>query len=762
MVDRIADYVLQKPKITIITIVLITLFFAAFIPFLKMESDLRNFLPKGSASVIASEEIDRDFGGADQLFVAFEDNELFDHASLSKLHRLTEEIKEISGVSEVISITDLDEIRSIAGGIEVKNIVDKVPETEAELSRFRQKLMSDEKYRGNFVSEDGRATLVLVKLFVNRDKDCVKTIRNVARRYAGPERIIVAGGPYVTQVIQEGITKDIIRLIPLAAFLVCLVLFISFRSWYGVVLPLATVAISSICAIGMMGIFRQPLTVVSTAVPALLISIGSAYGIHVLARYREEGEGRIMSPQATLKKVISKTGVAIFIAAVTTVVGFASNLVSDISAIRVFGAVTGFGVIVAFVTALTFIPAVLQFIKPKEQVVREKWKDIDGPLDNLMVFMATNVTRRRIIGITVGLVLFIIAAIGYPRLTTESDPVKYFKEKSEIVTSMNLVRDKFGGATTLDILFTGDLKDPETLRKIDRLEQKLKTIKYVGRPNSIVDVLKETNRLMNGNLKKYEKVPATRQGVAQYLLLLSVSNSGFIDRLITPDQEKLVVSARVGTTVSTQVDKLVKEVERSIAEIFGPVPKVKIQLSGMAMVIKDMREMLIANQIQSLALAVGFIFLMVLLFYRTFWGSLACMAPIFFTIALNFGVMSWLKIPLDIATVMVGSISVGMGIDYSVHLFNRFKEEQWANKDPKESVYITLTTVGKAIIFNAASVAMGFIVVAFSEFQVLRNFGFLTALTMVFASFGALGILSELILFNPAMLREHIKRRIGG
>lgn len=768
MMKRIAEFVVKYPKAVIAAIAVITLLLGAASSTLTRESDIKKLLPENSVSVRTYNEIDRKFGGADSLFIVVEDKNIFDFETLSKIREFGNALQQIAGVSRVISITNMDQIKGVPGGIEVSPLLEKIPRSRNELERFKRKVLSDDKYAGVFVSrsdpnlpfsEQTGAALILAKLHLERDESTVEDIRRLAQSFAGPEKFYLTGAPYITRVIMKGIAEDMIRLIPLVILLVALVLYAGFRKWHAVFLPLLSVLISTTWAMGLMALYGKPITVVSSAIPVLLISVGSAYGIHLIARFEEE-DGSAPKDQIMIR-AIDRTGVAIFIAAVTTAIGFSANMVSDISAIKTFGLITAFGIMSAFIVTLTFIPAAMKLIPSRiaEPAAGAKGTEgLDEEIGRILIGLSHIITKKRSWSLLLGLGLVLAAAFGYPRLSTETDPVRYFSKKSEVVRTAELVKEKFGGAVTLDILVQGDLKDPALLKKIDLFQQRLEKIKILGKPYSIIDALKETNRLMNNDNPRFERIPDSREGIAQYLLFLSLSGGEFTQSLITADQEEMLISTRVRTTRSTPIDRMVRQVNKEIKDIFPDDDGLEIKLSGMAVVMKDMREMLIANQIQSLALALVFVFLMILLIYRSYQGALVCMTPIFLTLILNFGIMGWFGIALDMATVMVASIAVGLGIDYSVHLFNRYKEERLNNRDREQSVDIALRAVGKPIIYNAASVAIGFIILLLSRFEILKNFGILVALTMLFSSFGALAILPEIIMLK--LKAVELKRNI--
>ncbi|MFC1496253.1 RND family transporter [Candidatus Margulisiibacteriota bacterium] len=747
LLNKISDFVLKHPVITIGTIVLITILFALNIPNIRMETDIKNMIPENYPSVDAYNEIDEKFSGSEVIFIAATHDNIFNPSTLQKINDLANELKEVSGITRVFSITQMDEIKAVEDGIEVAPVIDTIPESKAEMSAFKKKLLSDIKYKDIFVSSDGQAVLIMAKLSADRDQSqLILDVTALIDQYKNPEKFYLSGSPAIIETVGNSMKNDLSRLFPLSILLLAIILFISFRNWYGVVFPLLNVVVSVIWTIGGMALLNLPLTVVSSIMPVLLITVGSAYGIHIISRYQEENKKSTLQcgVNNTLKKVIHTTGVGVFVAAITTAVGFISNSVSGISGIRYFGLATAFGIMSAFFVSVTFIPALLSIIKPK--VKNQSAKDKEDLLKKLLNRQILILTEKRFINSMIAAVILLIAIISYPQLTAESEMIKYFKPDSDIARAFQLISDRFGGSMTIDILVNGDLKDPALLKKMEQLQEEMKKIKYVNNPTSIVNALKETNRFMNDDKEEFEVLPDKRDGVAQYLLLLSMTGEDFLGNLITADYESGIIQARVSTSISTAIDDLVIKTEKLVQEIIGDLAVVKV--SGMATISKDSRAMIISTQIQSLSLALIAVFIMIFLIYRTVIGSIFCMVPIILTILYNFGIMGWFKIPIDMATVMIGSIAVGIGIDYTVHFFNRYKEERKAGRARNEGIKITISTVGRAIIYNATAVAMGFAVLMLSEFRILANFGMLTALTMLFATFGALAVLPDLIMLK--------------
>jgi predicted RND superfamily exporter protein len=750
---KISRFITEHPLFIIISLTAITVFFAISCVRIRTETDIKKLLPENAESVSAYNEIDEQFGGADKMFVLVKTKDVFNASTLSKIQEMTAGISDISGVSKVTSILNLQEIKASPDGIEIQPIVSGAPKDRPALEAFRKKLLADDKYAGVFISKDSTATLILVKLFVEREKDTVTQIEAFCKGFQGPETIYSSGTPSVAEAIQRGLLKDLLKLTPLAFLLVALTLFLSFRTLKGVLLPQVAVAMSTVWSLGLMALTNQPLTVITIAVPTLMASVGSAYGIHVLARYNEERA--IGDPKERLRKVINMTGLAILIAATTTIAGFMSNSFADISSIKVFGLITAFGVTSALFISVALIPAIMCFTeKPAKEEKTEVHEEENKFLGNLLDALSGFITKRRGWSLIIAALILALMMIAYPRVIVESDPIRYFNPNSEVVKASALARKDFGGAMTLDILIKGDLNDPAVMNRIGSLEDKISRIPIVSKPYAtIVDAIKETNKLMNNNDKRYYRVPDTREGVAQYILLLSLSGSGFLDTMVSSDKTEALISARVATSTSLKLDPMLASVKKAVRESFGDDSQTKVYISGMSAILKDMREMLIMNQVESLLMATVVVFLMVLLAYGSVIGALFCMTPIILTVLFNFGIMGWLNIPIDMATVLVGSIVIGLGIDYSVHFFNRYKEELHNGLDNSAAIRLTMKAVGKPIIYNAVSVAMGFIVLPISEFEILKSFGLLAAFAITFSAIGALVLLPDLLMLKPIKIK---------
>nr|MBP9005443.1 MMPL family transporter [Candidatus Neomarinimicrobiota bacterium] len=350
------------------------------------------------------------------------------------------------------------------------------------------------------------------------------------------------------------------------------------------------------------------------------------------------------------------------------------------------------------------------------------------------------------------LVAIIIVATGIGRIIVDTNPIAYWKKSSEIRQSNEVIDRNFGGSSTISVLATGDIKDPQFLKKIENLCTFLESQPTVTCANSIVDMLKRMNQAFHGDSAEYYVIPETREEVAQYLFLYSLTgNTEDLDRFVDYDYTQAQILARVNDSSSKASYKLYKDTQNYIAENLGTenFPKV----SGMAPLIGVLSELVVDGQIRSLALSIIAVFLIIAIAFRSVKAGLIAIVPLIVAVLCLFGIMGHIGITLNIATALISSIMIGIGIDYTIHFLYRFRLEARNGADAEEATIRTLTTSGKGIVYNAISVIIGFMVLMLSGFEPISFFGFLIVFSIAVCLFGALTILPALlVLTKPAFI----------
>ncbi|MCK4235325.1 MMPL family transporter, partial [candidate division WOR-3 bacterium] len=467
MLEKLTKFVGKYPKTIIAAVILLTVFFYFGISKVDVVSDMEEMFPEDDPVKIAYDQVDATYGGAKFAMIVLDMDEVFSVSALQEIDRLTLELEKVKGVNSVLSITNVEEIRGTEDGIEVVELIEEIPDNEAELLELKHRVLSNDDYAGQIISENGKIALVMVQLLPEAaEENVIQDIREIVHRHELDKKSYLTGEAVLDEEVDKAIVGDMSRLLPLAILLMIGILYISFRNIRGVVLPLLIVIITVIWTMGMMGYFGIPLSPISNIMPVILISMGIADGIHILTRYRE-GLSHGLDKQKALFVTVVAVGLACLITSVTTMVGFGSLYTSSLSQVKDFGLSTAIGVGIAFIITVTFFLAILYLLRPAKRELDKKQRVfLKGTLVKWTGFV---IARAKTVLIVAGL-LVVLASAGIPLINPESDFIDFFKPGSPVRSAYNLVTENFGGANIIQIAVKGNIQDPEVLQAMEHLQ----------------------------------------------------------------------------------------------------------------------------------------------------------------------------------------------------------------------------------------------------------------------------------------------------
>ena len=748
MLEKLTKWVSKYPKTVITVVILLTVFFYFGLAKITIVTDPKTMLPEGDPVVAAFDEVDETFGGAEFAMVMLNMGEVFTTNSLHEIDRLTLSLERVKGVSSVWSITNMEEIRGVEGGIEVVELIEEIPTSEAELQKLKNRVLSDDDYAGQIVSRNGKIALVLIQLLPNVDRDnLIHDIKEIVQKLGLDEKAYLTGEPVMGPEIDKMVRVDMSRLLPIAILVMIAILFFSFRNIRGVVLPILIVIVTVIWTLGLMGYVGVPLSAIGNIIPIIIISMGIADGIHILARYREELSLGFDKWKA-LTTTIGAVGLACFLTSITTMIGFGSLYTSSLRTIKDFGLFTAIGVGIAFIITVTLFLAFLSLLRPDKGALDKKRRVfLKGILGKWADFI---VGRAKIVLVAAGL-LTLLGIVGIPLMSTESDFMNFFKPDSPVRSAYNTMKENFGGVEFIQVAVKGNIQDPKVLQTMEDFQNEIEKIEILIKPTSVVNLLRKTNKALHEGESEYEILPETEEEAAQYLLLLSMGGSDQLDNMLSFDYDQALIQAKVSTYKSLERDKMIGEVEKAIEKHFSShvleqsEGDDEVVLTGSPVVDARMLKLMVKGQLQSLALAILCIFIIMVILSRSITYGTFCAIPVSITVILNFGIMGWFKIPLDVASAVIASVAIGIGIDYAIHFFNRYKEELAIGKSVEEALRITISNTGQAIFYNAIAVGLGFLVLIFASMPPMQRFGWLIALTMFFSSTASMTVLPALL-----------------
>lgn len=771
MTEKLAGFIVRRPWRILLAIAVVTAVLGAFVPRIGFEGDYSQMLPEDDAVVTLYERTLDTFGAQSVIMFAMAappEGSVFSLSSLRKLYAITDELQPLvdrGWLEEVVSAATVEFVRGTETAIIVDTLLPGPPESEEDVAVFRETVLKERQLRDALVMADGSAAVLILRVAPEMEdredvlSEILAQLGGIADRYGGPEEFYISGDAPLLVHVTQSMRRDLALLFPVVVAVVAGTLFVSFRLWRGVLLPLAGVLAAVVWTLGFMSVTGYRLNMLSTFLPVLLVSVGSAYGIHVLNAFLQkarEGAPRERAVRETVEQMCAP----VLAAALTTAAGFLTLLSSFLIPSRQFGAFAAVGVLVSFAVTIVGIPALLAVLPmPKARRVRRTpWFDLSS------VRAARGLSRHPRWTLVVALVVLGLFLAGVPLLEIESDFSKYFREGSPIIQGQQFVERSFGGSQELRVVFSSGRRDamkaPANLAVLEGVQGYLAGRPEVGHTTSLADLVKELHQTLRGDEPDYYILPDTSRAVAQLLILFEMGGGEVLRRHATRDFSQAVVTARVKSVGMTGFRDLIGGLE---AYLDASLPAgLDYYVTGTPSIYIRISERLIQSQIISLGTSLGAVGLIVAVLLGSLMAGLMALIPLIVAISGNFGVMGYAGAYLDVATVMIASLSVGIGVDYAVHFLARYRRERAAGAAHGEALATTYRTSGRAIVFNAVTLMLGFLVMLLSSFGALVTFGWLITLTMVTTALGALFVLPAVLgMVEPSFLFS-TGRLLGG
>ena len=743
----LSEKIVQLRWVIIIGFIAITAFFARQLPKLEIDPEMKRFLPEDLPSLVSTDKIEELFGGTEMLMILFKTDDVLNPNTLQRVKQIGRKVKRVKGVDKVLSLFDLKNIKGEDGAMIVSPAVKRIPETDATREKLRDEIRENDLVYGSVVSEDFKLTTVIAILKTSsEDARLIDDIKKIINEHPGNEKVLLGGLPFIRTQIMVNIRKDFRKLLPIGFIIMLAFLFFCFKQIRGVVLPFAVVIMSIIVTMGMLPLIGWKIQIITIMMPIILVAVANDYGIHLIARYQElMAYPEKYSKHDLARLIFSSLSRPIVMTGLTTAIGMLCLYGHMMVPARRLGLLTAIGVVFALAASLLFIPAVISFLPKKapKTIISHNGTVVGKALfDRMLAFFGGFVSKNPRLVITVSLLFSFIASIGIFFVKIDADPVGYFPEKSPIAVASLYIDKHFGGSQNVSVVFKGDIKDPNIMKKIDTLEKKLEAMEEIGLTSSIARVVRMMSRaLSDSGEQMYDRIPDNRNAVAQYFELYAMSGDAEdFEKMVDFPYEHAVSSARINSTSTPILNKAVKTIRNRVKND----PEVKY-IGGFGLIFSDLARLIINGQFLSLAMATVAVGIMLMLLFRSVAAGFFSAIPLALSMMILFGLMGIFGIELNVATALLSSIMIGVGIDYTIHFLWRYREER-RNHGPVNAVQITLTTTGRGIIFNALSVIVGFTVMLFSSFTPIKFFGFLVVVSISACLLGAMILIPALCL----------------
>lgn len=649
-------------------------------------------------------------------------------AALEEIQLKLYPIKEVTSLSTVENITS-DDDQLIVG-----EVYKTIPSSPSDWEKLRADIRSNDVFIGVLISEDEQSTGIQAETYIPDIRSDLmytldQSIRKLLQDTPGEEQAYLAGFAFMGATFTDSIQKDNARLFPVVVVLVVLALLLTFRTFGGVLLPLAVVIISIIWTMGIMVLVHVPLNMMTTMLPVFLIAIGVADGVHIVSDFKDRlrASGDRL---AAVHETMSHMTMPVVMTSLTTAAGFISLSFTDIDVIQKFGIFVATGVMAAMVFSLTFIPAALTFGRRKQPPTNSsggsgRFRALENSVLNGLVAISDFSIRRNRLILTVSVVMVIASAVGLTRIQTDNDFLTYFPEDRPIVQSSRSLDEHMAGSNIINILVgvpndrEDPFKEPKYLAAVDKLQQFIDHNPIVGKSLSLVDVLKRINLVLHNNDQAFNRLPneqenlpggrtvSGRKMVAQYLLLYGNGGGDNLSDNMDADFATMNISTLLNTQNSGEIGNLIREVQQYAAQNFPA--GMTVSFAGSAEMAITTNNEIVKTQITSLSISVVVVFLLLLIQFRSLSKGLLAILPLAVTLFVNFGLLGLLGINLNIAIAVISSIVIGIGVDFAIHYLSRLQEETKRGRSQQEVFAATMRASGKAITANAFIVALGFL-----------------------------------------------------
>ena len=757
-----------------------------------VDISIESMLPAENAALSSYNDFRMNFNYAPVALLIIElDDSAFSKKNLNKLIKLHEHVDQNTPyLSDVKSLFNARYTLGDEEGMVTGDLSEIWPETAEEMISFRQFVLSNSNYMGNFISHDEKLLSIIIDplifdpknshpnehgftyLQAGEEGEFTKSVYDLAKTFSSPGfKVRNAGGPTMNYSIAKDMESSTGRSIGLGMMIIIVLLSLLFRRASGVLLPLLVVALSLMMTLAIWPLLNYPYNGNTQIIPTFLLAVGIADAIHILSifyKYYDDG----MEKNAAITKAVSETAIAVLLTTITTAAGLLSFTASSIMPTFTMGLFGALGVIMALFYTLALVPSILSILPIKRHAqattknsasTSEKPSIILHWVDRTIdAFAYTGIHHAKKV-VSVSLLLSAIAFIGLVNTRLEHDPLSWYPEGHELRDSIQLIDERMNGSMSAYILLDTQEKqglyNPEILNAIEEIETLIKNYHYkdidAKEVTSILSVVKETHQALNNNQAEFFSIPQQREIVAQELLLFE---SGSDDIYDFADFDLQTARFNIQLKWSNilyyreYTKLLTTEIENKLAEL--QLEHVQFEVIGLLPIFGETLYALLVETIESYIIAFVLVFIIMVMLMGTLRGGIIAFIPNIFPILITVGIIGLLDVPLNIITSTIGCIIIGISVDDTIHFMHHFQRYAQSHKDSdiETIIHKTLQTCGRAIFFTSVVLVGGFIVHLTGELSTNKEFGWILSLSIVIA------LLANLIL-APALLTLFWKKK---
>lgn len=734
----------------------------------KIDNDITSWFSKEDQVYKDYERFRQEFAGTRTLIVALQADtpeRLFSRDVLRFIEQIAGDIERVDTVQRVDSLasaTIVEALKGEDGGLHVRPLIEDADTQSPD--EVRRRALADDILRGDLVSESGTVTAIVVGF----DEDRIDAVRAgviqqihdiVDPKLPAGIRAHYNGSLEISETYNRITLDNQVKFTPPILLFTILALYAAFRSWRKTMLAMFAILVSILWTLGLYSLMGFSYNVLSSMLIPLVVVLAIADDVHIMQRWGEARRRR--DNEGAFKETVSHLATPLFGASATTALGMLSLATSNVVAVRSFGIGSAVGIMVDFVVSLVLVPTLLTFVKAtadEEAPPHEKY--LLEPLRRIARLSCAHPARV----LTISLVIGAVAASGIVRLKVDTNHINFFSGSHPLGQSARVIDQELSGVYSFQLMLQGppdSLNSPDALQRMDRLQNELRTFAHVRKVTSVADYVKRINKELNDGREEANVIPDDQATISQELFVFALGGDGRheLERVVASDYSVAQINIKLQSMSSNLVLQHVEDADRMAKEAFAGTG-ISVLTTGSGRLFSTLDHYLVDSQLSSFGTAFITVFGVIFIVFRSWRFGALTIVPNLLPVIAVLGVMGYLDISMNIATVMVASVALGVVDDDTIHFINRYRREVSAGATTDEAIERATIYEGRASLTTAIINSIGFGVLFLSEYKPTAWFGGLLALTMAVAFLAEVFILPPIIKLMPRVFGAESLRRI--
>ncbi len=760
----LSSFVLKYSLPIIIVTLLLSIAAGLCLPKIPFDNSVDVFFNKKGDSYLHFQDWKKQFGSDNVVIVAFADQDIFTRENLNLIDSLSNSFESLPYADDVTSLTTVNNITGFEEDFIVEKLIEAIPSDSDAIKRIKSIALNNPLYINNIISQDGKTTAILIELknITGQGdvykKETIAAVHKILSNISPQKHFYVSGLTAIEHDFALYMQEDLKTFMPFMLIVISFFLYMSFRSLKIILLPLVAIGVSLSFSMAMLYLFGYSINNITTIIPPILMAIMIADSIHLLAegienkgKEKEDVNNRFGFLCTTMNHLFFPC----FLTSATTAIGFISLTTSKIMPVKQLGMVVALGVFLALIVTFTFLPALAKQFNVIGKTKKRLFAKKESPLGTAFLQNLGQFNCNHKYLILVGtLILIGISIWGITKIQVETSIIEFFRKDSAIYQATTFVEKNLSGVHPINLSLKSKdyeyFKTPQALNAIEDLTQFLHTIDAVDKITSINDYIKDINQSLHNEDEVFYQIPQSKEQIAQYLLLYGRDD---LDDFVDSDWQWATVRVRLKEHSTIKLKGVIKEIEDYLKTKKGVFPDAEVL--GQTVLEVETNNSVTDGQLKSLLLAMGTIFCMMFLVFRSIPVGFVSIVPNLLPILINFGIMGFLGIRLNSATSMIAAIGIGIVVDDTIHFLHCYEEGVKQSQNTEQAMYYALAHKGRPIIFTSVILFFGFGILSVSKFVPTSSFGFLSSMLMLSALLADLIVLPSILLIFKPKFRGH-------